>query len=152
MKFSHGIGLETKLRATKHGDFEMHQFAGSNILDNTPIQPRSVGLITFNHVLHHVHENSQMELVQSVRKAVKKNGCVFVKEHDSQFWQQEALLLYVHFIYDLLYPENVGWVNRFKSATYWQSLFECNGFETLGVEKQDDNMFNTYLLFKKTED
>jgi ubiquinone/menaquinone biosynthesis C-methylase UbiE len=108
-----------------------------------PFDLNSIDIFILMVSLHHMNEETILNVFDNLSKKIKKNGIVILKEHDCNTEHDHNLIHWEHHLYhllntpqekrnqkDLIEYENT-FVSNFKSKMYFDELFHRNGFDTI---------------------
>lgn len=147
----HGIDLDSfstqKIIPVKGFDFQYYNGLKIPFNDNT------FDIITCSMVLHHV--KYQSILISDIRRVLKKNGIILIKEHDSKSESVDNLIKLEHLLYDTLslglsynnFSENYYFRQTNKSIL--KNIMLENGFTQIKIT--DSFILEKYYKFNPTK-
>lgn len=104
---------------------------------HVPFDNDSFDLITCSMVLHHV--KCFDDLLKEIKRILKPNGLLLIKEHNADTLLMEWLILLEHILYDVM-DYGITYEDFFK--TYYQNLFSKNDL-IKKLEKYDFKLIKT---------
>jgi len=131
---------------TKTNWVETYPFDNTNITyefwnetEATNIKDESCDLVLCMCSLHHMMDNTLYNVIGEIKRILKKDGLLFIKEHDTQSIHDTNIINWEHHLYhimDCAYNGNLinvdeytkNSIHNFKSRNYYQELFKMNGF------------------------
>ncbi len=107
------------------------------------IEPNSVDVILCMCSLHHMDDNTIMQMMQNMKRILKVDGKILIKEHDAMP-HIKSDILWEHHLYHILdcaYNGNVidceeyysGNIYNFKSKELWTEMLESVGFRLTNI-------------------
>jgi ubiquinone/menaquinone biosynthesis C-methylase UbiE len=129
---------------------ESYAFDNSNITykfwNNNEIEicDNSIDVVLFMVSLHHMNDNTIKNVLLSMKRIMKQNGKIMIKEHNNKNLDTFRYILWEHHLYHLLdCAYNSSTVNvsnyydssiyNFKSKEEWNSIFQECGFKCVCI-------------------
>ncbi len=115
----------------------LYKFWDNNVID---IPDKSCDVVMCMVSLHHMDENTAINTMKEMKRILKKDGIVLIKEHDSDNLDTHRLIDWEHHLYHILdcaYENKLvntneymnKMVHNFHSKHYWCRMFTENGFK-----------------------
>jgi len=115
----------------------LYKFWDNNVID---IPSNSCDVVMCMVSLHHMDENTVLNTMKEMKRILKKNGLVLIKEHDSDNLNVHRLIDWEHHLYHILdcayenksvdvneYLNKI--VHNFHSKHFWSRIFQENEFK-----------------------
>lgn len=120
-EFNTAFGINIKSNYSYHTNKKCIKiYNGTNI----PFKSNSLNLVTIFMVLHHITDISKRQkLLQDIKRVLKKDGFLLIKEHDVQTAKEEYLINFIHYFYELSYNDtyNIKYYNNYSVKYMRQS-------------------------------
>jgi ubiquinone/menaquinone biosynthesis C-methylase UbiE len=142
----HGIKENYVCVETKTDWVEEYEFNHNNISyefwenNKICIPDKSFDIILCMVSLHHMTDDVILNVIYEIKRIIKENGLLLIKEHDSNSEITRDCIEWEHHLYHILdnaYKDRLvdaeeylkHNIDNFKQKEKWQELFERNGFK-----------------------
>lgn len=121
---------------------------------NIDIKPNSIDIIIMIVSIHHMTNTTINNLMLNLKKILKPNGLIIIKEHDSNNNTVKRIIDYEHHLYHILMTPNYdldknklkiyldNFTNNYMSMKYTEHIFKENGFNHIQTLNR---MFKPYI-------
>lgn len=115
----------------------LYKFWNNNVID---IDDNSCDVVLCMVSLHHMTPETIRNTFEEIKRILKNDGLLLIKEHDTNCRKTQTLIEWEHHLYHILdcaynniltnADEYISKsINNFNSKVYWQSILEEHGFK-----------------------